>query len=412
MIKNPTLSESLKKRLKAYSLTAGAVAAGATAMHAQVDYTDLDPDAVASNTDTVYLDLNNDGTNDFVFLASFDTYGSGALNIYKNFAVALGSNAIVGSATSSGYLYPYAIPSGSIINGNAAMNSGSNFQTLGWDYFTASGSAAYTFGNIRVGSGDAYLGLRLDLNGATHYGWARVSLELGGTLTLKDYAYEQTSCVGIEAGAMTGGLTATPAPTASNIVAVDNGNVGDGTDILVTFDVATSEAGVSEYRVFAVKAVNAGSFDLATASAVADYKSVTPTGSAISTDLSGTNDSDGDAIMINNAYAIFVLSVNDCADAQTNALTASSETVTITPPVGVGELNQFGYSLFAQGNSIVLNSNVNIESMIVTGIDGKVVKTLSNIQGNQTIDLGVARGVYIVNISTAKGSSSEKVFLN
>ncbi|MDP4933334.1 MAG: hypothetical protein NWR30_01355 [Salibacteraceae bacterium] len=55
MIKNPTLSESLKKRLKAYSLTAGAVAAGATAMHAQVDYTDLDPDAVASTTQTPFI---------------------------------------------------------------------------------------------------------------------------------------------------------------------------------------------------------------------------------------------------------------------------------------------------------------------------------------------------------------------
>lgn len=412
MIKNSTLSESLKKRLKAYSLTAGAVAAGATAVNAQVDYTDLDPDAVASNTDTVYLDLNNDGTDDFVFLASFDTYGSGSFNVYKNFAVALGSNAIVGSATSGGYLYPYAIPTGSVINGNLSMNSGSNFQTLGWDYFTASGSAAYTFGNIRVDSGDAYVGLRLDLNGATHYGWARISLNLGGTLTLKDYAYEQTACLGIEAGATTGGLTATPAPTASNIVAVDNGNVGDGTDILVTFDVASSEAGVSEYRVFAVKAASAGSFDLTAASASTNYKSVTPTGSSISTDLSGTNDSDGDAIVINNAYAIFVLSVNDCNDAQLDAIAASSETVTITPPLGVGELNALGYNLYSNGQSIILNSNVNIESMIITGIDGKVVKTLSNIQGNQTIDLGVASGVYIVNISTAKGTSSEKIFLN
>lgn len=408
---NNTISSSLKKRLKAYSMTAGAIAAGATSVNAQIDYTDLDPDAVAGGTDTVYLDLNNDGTDDFVFIANAGTYGSGAFNVYQNFAIALNDNAINGSATSS-YLYPYAVPMNDVIDGNLTFNGGSNFQTLGWDYFAAGAtSAAYTYGNIRVGSGDVYIGLSLDAAGNTHYGWARVSLDLGGTLTLKDYAYEQTACLGIEAGATTGGLTPTAAPSASNIAGTDNGNTGTGTDLNFSFDVAASEDGVSEYRTFAVKAGSA--FDIAAAQAVAagSYVSSAPSGSSITGDFDGTTDSDGDAIAIYTDYDIYVLSMNDCANAQSDALAVSSESIQLMPPVGLGELNKFGYQVYANGSSIFVNTNDVITSLTVTSIDGKIVFNKTNINRNQQIDLNSSNGIYLVNIQTSQGVFSEKVLL-
>lgn len=406
-----TISNSLKQRLKAYSMTAGAIAAGAASVNAQIDYTDIDPDAVASSTDTVYLDLNNDGTDDFVFIANAGTYGSGAFNVYQNFAVALNDNAINGSVTSS-YLYPYAVPMNSAIDGNSPFNGGSNFQTLGWDYFaTGATSAAYTFGNIRVGGGDAYIGLLLDVAGNTHYGWARISLDLGGTLTLKDYAYEQTVCLGIEAGATTGGLTAAPAPAASNVMGTDNGNTGTGADLNFSFDVATSEDGVSEYRTFAVKA--GSTFDMAAAQAVASgsYVSSTPSGASVSGNFDGTTDSDGDAIVIWTDYDLYVLSVNDCANAQSDALAVSTESVQITPPVGLNEVNEFGYNVYTNGNTLFVNTNTVITSLTVTSIDGKMIFNKTNVNGNQQIDMNSASGIYLVNIQTAQGVFSEKVLL-
>jgi hypothetical protein len=408
-----TISNSLKKRLKAYSMTAGAVAAGITSVNAQIDYTDIDPDTMASNTDTVQLDLNNDGVSDFVLVASSNSVSSGALNVYRNFIAPLNNNQVVGSSSSS-YFYPYAIQSADTIDGDRSFNGGSNFQTLGWDYFSASAtSAAYTYGNIRVNGGDAYIGLQLEVNGNTHYGWARISLDLGGTLTLKDYAYEQTACLGIEAGATTGGVTGPIAPEASNIEGYDGRNTGTGLDLDFSFDVAISADGVSEYRTFAVKA--GSTFDLAAAQMVASgsYVSSTPPNlfPYILDNFDGVTDSDGDAIADYIEYYIYVLSINDCVNAQIDALAVSSESIELKPPLGLGDLNKFGYSVYSNSNSIFINTNQVINSLTVTSIDGKVVFNKTNLNGNQQIDLNTSSGIYLVNIQTTEGVFSEKVLL-
>lgn len=412
MTKKSTLSESLKNRLKAYSLTAGAITAGITGINAQVVYTDIDPDVTG---DSLYLDLNNDGTDDFVFLASADVVGSSSsFNVYRNFGVALNNNAIAGTVSSS-YLYPYAFSSGSIIDGNKAFNSGTNFQTLGWDYFAISATnAAYTFGNIRVGGSEAYIGLRLDVDGQTHYGWARLQLNLGGTITIMDYAYEANACVGIAAGATTGGISPVTAPTPSNVVASDAGNAGSGADLQVTFEIPSSEIGIAEYRVYAVKSASAGSFDMAAAQAVAigNYTAATPNGSSQTVTMNGANDTDGNAIVNNQEYTVFVMSIADCANSQMDAMSASSDTVILTPPVGIGEVNKLGYSMIVSGNQLKINAEQTIESLNVYSIDGKVVAMANDFIGNHTISVNAASGVYIVTIKTAFGTQSEKVFLN
>lgn len=398
MTKNSTLSEALKKRLKAYSMTAGAVAAGATAVNAQVDYTDVNPDITS---DTLYLDLNNDGTDDFVFLANSFSTSSGAINVYRGFIAALDNNAVAAQSSSS-YFYPYAIQNDEAINANKAFVSGSYFQTLAWNTFTGTGTTPIGYyGNFVAGGTEAYVGLRLDLNGATHYGWARIQIDLG-TITLKDYAYNSTAATEI----------ITPSIAVINVVGSDVADNLDGTDVNVSFDMAAVESNIDEYRVFIVKEANAGGFDIINANGNTNFTAAAPTGSNGDVTLPSTAvDSDGDAFTIDGTYVAFVLSVTP-VNCGVNALSEGSPVFTLNNPTGQNELNTLGYDLYSNGQSIILNSNVNIESMIVSSIDGKVVKTLSNIQGNQTIDLDVASGVYIVNINTAKGSSSEKVFLN
>ncbi len=215
MKKNSTLSDKLKKRLKAYSLTAGALAAGVTGADAQILYTDVDPDAEADGVDSVFLDLNADGIDDFKFYVNNGATASNAYNVYRAFASARNNNAIVGTYSSSGgYSYPYAVNAGDTINESLTFQNGT-FQTIGWDYFyyTNSSTAPFTFGNVRWGSGDQYLGLRLEVDGNTHYGWARIELDNtgggAGVMILKDYALELTPDLGIPAGD-----TAYPAPPA------------------------------------------------------------------------------------------------------------------------------------------------------------------------------------------------------
>lgn len=205
MKKNFTLSEKLTKRLKAYSLTAGAMAAGIAGADAQILYTDVEPDAVADGVDSVFLDLNADGIDDFKFYVVNGTLAS-VFNVYRAFGSARNGNGIVGTFSSSNsYFYPYGVNQGDTINSDLTFQT-ATFQTLGWDYFyyTNTATAVYTYGQIRWGGGDTYLGLRLEVDGNTHYGWARIELANdsvnGGVFILKDYALELTPDLGIPAG--------------------------------------------------------------------------------------------------------------------------------------------------------------------------------------------------------------------
>ncbi|MBA2422735.1 MAG: T9SS type A sorting domain-containing protein, partial [Chitinophagales bacterium] len=70
---------------------------------------------------------------------------------------------------------------------------------------------------------DKYLGLRLDMSGDNHYGWARLDVsDDGKTLTVKDYAYEATAETEIAAGATgTIGINS-PAENAINVFTMEH----------------------------------------------------------------------------------------------------------------------------------------------------------------------------------------------
>jgi hypothetical protein len=417
MKKNSTLSDKLNKRLKAYSLTAGAVAAGATGVNAQINYTDVSPDAVISNGDSLLLDVNGDGIDDFEFFVINGYAGAySSLYVMRGFAGAYNGNGIAGSLTSS-YSYPYALSNGDLVEAGDDFNTGT-FQTLGWDYFTTSyaGTLA-TFGNIRWGGGDAYIGLKLDVNGATHLGWARLELDFGtGSIILKDYAYEETACVAIAAGEDTDSEPSTTAPSAQNLAASVSGTAGNGSDITVSFSGDGLQTGVEEYRIMMVKAANAATFNLAAAQAVdmANYTAVSApvAGTHTETLSASATDVDGDAITGTMSYRAFVMSVADCDNAQVDGVAQASDDVTVEFPAGLGEVNSLGYSLYASGNEIRINAQENINNLTITSVDGRVVANLTNVQGAKSIQVDHASGVYVVTVETAKGTKVEKLFIN
>lgn len=405
MSKKSTLSEGLKSRLKAYSMTAGAVAAGAVGAQAQIDYTDIDPDAVAFDTNSVFLDLNGDGTDDFEFLVINGTYGSGAFNVYRGFAIALDSNEING-ASSSSYLYPYANGNNEVIDANDTFNGGSSaYQTLGWDYVPASSSnGAYNYGNIRWNGGDAYLGLKLNVGGSIHYGWARIELVVGngGELVVKDYAFNQTADAAI----------VTPVAPAMNVMGADTADNLDGSDVYVSFDMADDETNIDEYRVFIVKSSAAASFNMMSVDGNMNYTAVSPDGmnKAMMLDASAT-DADGDAFMVDGEYVAFVYSANVNDTASVGALSAGSAPFILQNPTGIADLNNESVKVYANANQLYIETEEMIEEVIVSSIKGQVVERMSNVSGMNQYSLNVETGIYLVTLRNGNSVSSNKVII-
>lgn len=324
------LSKRLKDRLKLYSLAAGAFVAGSETADAAIVYTDINPNFSGVTGSQYFLDLNNDNIDDFRI------YHDGGANLFiqplnsSNEVLGLGS--VLSYA--SGFAYPYALSSGDSIQ--AAPTSGSWFNN---GYSTGYQSLNYgsgSFGNW-VSVTDKYLGLRFVVGANTYYGWARLDVNADGSVwSVKDYAYENVAGTSILAGAA--GAVATPIPSspATLVTAADGGNNSNGTDLAISFAAAPEENLLTEYRIMIVDDANTLTFDLAAAQAVTtgNYVAITPTGSSVynPTLLATTTDVDGNLIVNGQPYSVFVLSVADGVNANTDTLSAPSNSVTLLVP--------------------------------------------------------------------------------
>ncbi|GEM_PF-877129 len=325
------MKKDLLEKLGKYGLSAGAVVgAGATAQ-GQITYTDLNPDVTVTANGFYQLDLNNDMTIDFTINANGYSYTYGSYSSGSNLIYASG-NANNGIMMDSSF-YAYALSSGSAIN-NAA--SWSNNGSLVGSFFFASSTFSFStsYGAWTGGVTDKYLGLRVEISGSYYYGWARLDVPGPDEFTIKDYAIQTNAGLSIDAG-QDFALPPAPADVAMNVVGTDVDNNANGLDLQVAFDMAMDETTVSAYRIMVVKAANAGTFDLAAAQTVPsiNYETVTPTGANISTVLNASSrDVDGNFIIENQPYRIFIMSVADGTNAQFNALSNMSNEVTLTTP--------------------------------------------------------------------------------
>ena len=174
--------------------------------NAQIVYTDVNPDATSSGT--YNLDLNNDGTTDFVIK---HTSGSGT-----------SSNTCSGTKTNH---YIKISPSNNRqvadYNGNNATkmvpNAGINASTLTWSSHNNQVMISYdrweclcgyygcywsaSTGGQWYGADDGFLGLRIISGTHSYYGWVQINISAdGSTFTIKDYAYNSAPDQGIFAG--------------------------------------------------------------------------------------------------------------------------------------------------------------------------------------------------------------------
>lgn len=210
-----------KSTLMGYSALAVAFLSAGKEADAQIIYTDIDPDTIIAVDAAFYeLDLNADGTPDFTltkrFLASYNptiytTYGgvfAGSIQLNHIYGTAQGSNALLGEVSPYGFQYPFAMDlDDEICDGGAWLNG--NYQSLAYSYGykLIIGTGLYSYvqlsgdGNWFGGQTDKYLGLKLQDEGNTYYGWLRMDVAADNiAFAIKDYAFQSIADSCIRAG--------------------------------------------------------------------------------------------------------------------------------------------------------------------------------------------------------------------
>jgi hypothetical protein len=225
-----SISDSLNRQLIAYAQAAAAAGVSVLALagssDAEVVYTPTHQ--VTHSNFPLYIDLNHDGINDFLLRATYYA-GSSGFEIGLD-ATGIAHNRVAARRfrSSGGYFFSAAsaLPAGARIGpeGNFSVR----FPFMAVEHFNRIDSQSYSDLGPWAGSGkgvrNRYLGLKFIVNGAVHYGWARLSVTLGqerkpddviGTLT--GYAYETVPNKPIIAGRITGPDVITERPETGKI---------------------------------------------------------------------------------------------------------------------------------------------------------------------------------------------------
>jgi hypothetical protein len=203
--KPSALSESLHRQLNAYALAAGAAGVSLLALtqpaEAKVIYTKIHQ--VIGPNGIYALDFNHDGTIDLLIErvsggTAYGESGSNALFVKQ----ALG-NAVAGSKVNSASYHTSYLASA--LSRGARIGPGAGFilpAALMFSFRARRGSSGGTFGRWKNLT-NRFLGVRFKIDGKTHYGWARMTVQESGYQiysTLTGYAYETIPNKAIRAG--------------------------------------------------------------------------------------------------------------------------------------------------------------------------------------------------------------------
>ncbi|USB33560.1 copper amine oxidase N-terminal domain-containing protein [Paenibacillus sp. YPG26] len=120
---------------------------------------------------------------------------------------------------------------------------------------------------------------------------------------------------------------------ATSVKGTDIADYGDGRDLSVSFTKAQSESNIANYRIFAVKTKDAGSFNLSSASSVAasNYTTVSKTGASTLSAVLGSSarDTSGEYLRNGVSYTLYVMSVSSNLSTASHQLSAGSPAITL-----------------------------------------------------------------------------------
>ena len=322
----------LSIRLKSYKTVAGTfLALTPTLAFGDVVYTDVNPDTLATNSNPmIELDIDGNGQPDLAVAVYSTTYGGFQIQ-YAGVYPATG-NYVAGNIQIL-YGSSYIFNAKDFAAGQMLHNG------VGWN----SVDGSYSYGLLGVNAGiysagswlnetDKYMGLKIQINGSTHFGWVRMDLNQAcDQLTVKGFAFEDFP----ETPIITGDTAATYCDNAGAPVGTDVSDNANGSDLQVTFDKATDETGIFEYRMICVKEQQASSYTLADAAAVpsAQFEPVLPTGNNITANFNPNSmDSDGDLLRMNTQYRVFIYAAPDGTNRTIGSLSNASNQIVLTAP--------------------------------------------------------------------------------
>ncbi len=174
-----------------------------TYTNAQIIYTDVIPDATYSGSnDSCYLDLDNNGQADYLLITKQIPYHCGSCLMatpeYQVLIVPVATN-VIAYVTYYSIQWPQCLQAGQVIGAGLSMSASNGKIRSAQPGGTCSigpfpgncvpaPSITWDLAWIQ-NPGPRYLGLRFDIAGATHYGWARLTTSSATSFTLMDYAY-------------------------------------------------------------------------------------------------------------------------------------------------------------------------------------------------------------------------------
>jgi hypothetical protein len=165
------------------------------AAEAKVVYTPVN--VTVSGNGYITLDLNHDGKTDFTILVAGRVLfcaGTGRGTFGEVAATPTAGNGILGAYYAGALGYGYEIDSRqSFLRDEALMTE---YSTCLWPPNPGPSG-------VWLGLTNRYLGLVFEINGLTHYGWARLNVtdgRSGPIVTLTGYAYETTPGQAIKSG--------------------------------------------------------------------------------------------------------------------------------------------------------------------------------------------------------------------
>jgi hypothetical protein len=212
-------------RLNHYALAASAAGVSVLALaqgsEAKVVFTKTH--AVIGENGVYNLDLTHDGTVDFL-IQELDEGGFPSSN-------ALLADPALGNAVQGFRNNASALQLGAAIGpGQKFVAGGFNGEAMVTITHSTTGGVSHVRG-LWANTKDAYLGLKFKIGGETHYGWARLSVELNGfhiAATLTGYAYETIPNQAINAGQIDGSAAVpdTPQPLSFSLGALALGAQG------------------------------------------------------------------------------------------------------------------------------------------------------------------------------------------
>jgi hypothetical protein len=192
-------SERFHHRLNMYSLAAGAAGVGLLALappaQGEIVYTAANVVISAQGLRSYPLDLNHDGTTDFFLNATFKESVDTSGGTSRIMARPAQSNGVVGYGASAADLM-----------GGAPIGPARKFDGRVLGVLHTFIGTEFSFHGNWANVTNRYLGLEFQIDGQTHFGWARISLPGKNPLkaTLTGFAYETIPNTPIIAGKTSG----------------------------------------------------------------------------------------------------------------------------------------------------------------------------------------------------------------